>query len=254
VLHAAVVLAFAAGLLSPVGPTPVVRPLPWVSVAAASVAEGGTTRVVLTLDRAAARPVEVRLDTRALTARGKRDYEPVHEVVRIPAGRTRVVVPVATLADGLDEADESFRVRIGDPLHAVLDIDRATVEVREADPEPGVAPHDGSVAEPVLGHRLGFTEVRLSAPSGRRVVVSLATRPGSAGPGDFVPLHPTAVFAPGETSQFVSVEVLSDDVVEGPETVRLVVTEVRHARATRAATITIVDADSRLAASGRIGP
>ena len=185
----------------PAGPAPAVRPLPRVSVAAVSVAEGGTTRVVLTLDRPGEWPVEVRLDTRALTARGTLDYEAVHQVVEIPAGKTRVVVQVATLADGLDEADESFRVRITDPLHAVLDVDRATVEIRDADPVPGVAPQDAGVAEPVLGHRLGFTEVRLSAPSGRRVVVSLATRPGSAGLGDFVPLHPTVVFAPGETTQ-----------------------------------------------------
>jgi peptidoglycan-N-acetylglucosamine deacetylase len=251
----AVVLALATGLLLPVGPeSAAAKPLPRVSVAAASVAEGGATRIVLTLDRAAARPVEIRVDTRGLTARGTGDYAPVHELVEIPAGQTRVVVPVATLADGLDEPNESFRVRITDPLHAVLDVDRATVEVRDADPVPGVAPQDGSVAEPVLGHRLGFTEVRLSAPSGRRVVVSLATRPGSAGPGDFVPLHPSVVFAPGETSHLVSVEVLSDDVVEGPETVRLVVERARHARPTRRATITIVDADSRTAASGRMGP
>ena len=230
------------------------RPLPRVSVAAASVAEGGTTRVVLTLDRAAARPVEVRLDTRALTARGTSDYAPVHEVVEIPAGQTRVVVPVATLADGLDEPDESFRVRITDPLHAVLDVDRATVEVRDADPVPGVAPQDGSVAEPVLGHRLGFTEVRLSAPSGRRVVVSLATRPGSAGSGDFVPLHPTVVFAPGR---------------DQPPGERGGAVRRRRSRGPRpcawslrgparpadaAATITIVDADSRTARFGQDGP
>lgn len=250
----AVVLALATGLLVPVGHASAERPLPRVSIAAASVAEGVTTRVVLTLDRTAARSVEVRLDTRRLTARGTSDYAPVHKVVEIPVGKTRVVVPVPTVADGLDEPDETFRVRITDPRHAVLDVDRATVEVRDADPLPGVAPQDAIVDEPVLGHRLGFTEVRLSAPSGRRVVVSLGTRPGSADVGDFVPLHPTVVFAPGETSHVVSVEVLSDDVVEGPETVRLVVEGARHARPTRRATITIVDADSRFAASGRMGP
>ena len=40
----------------------------------------------------------------------------------------------------------------------------------------------------------------------------------------------------------VSVELLSDERVEPAETMRLVVTEVRHATATRGATITILDA------------
>jgi hypothetical protein len=253
VRRSAVVLALATGLLVPVGPAAAERHLPRISVTAASLTEGGTTRVVLSLDRAPTRPLSVRLDTRAVTALARRDYAPVHEVIAIPAGHARVVIPVPTVADGLDEADESFRVWISDPVHAVLDDDRTTVEIRDADPRPGVAPQDASIQEPVLGNRLGFTEVRLSAPSGRRVVVTLVPKPGSAHPGDYVTLHPTAVFAPGETSQVVSIEVLADDKVEGPEIVRLVVESARHARPTRRATITILDADSRFAASGRMG-
>jgi hypothetical protein len=70
-----------------------------------------------------------------------------------------------------------------------------------------------------------------------------------------VPRHPTVVFAPGQTSQVVSVEVLPNDALEGPETVRLVVESVRHARAGRVGVVTIRDPDSRRAgARGRIGP
>ena len=57
-----------------------------------------------------------------------------------------------------------------------------------------------------------------------------------------MPLHPTVVFEPGDTSEPVSVELLSDERVEPAETMRLVVTEVRHATAARGATITILDA------------
>ena len=97
--------------------------------------------------------------------------------------------------------------------------------------------------EPTLGHRLGFTEVRLSAPSGRRVVVEISTRSGTAKAGrDFVPLHPTVVFAPGETSAVVSVEMLADDRDEPTEKLRLAITEVRHAEAVRGGRIRILDA------------
>ena len=213
---------------------------------AAEVAEGGTTRVVVALDRPASRVVRVRLDTRSGEARGRRDYTPLHEVVVIPTGRTHAAVDVEALADGRDEAAEAFGVRLGDPEHAALvdGSDRATVTIADGDPRPRVLVEDGTVTEPSFSNQLGFTYVRLSAPSGRRVVVGLASRPGTATTADFVPLHPTAVFAPGETSQLVSVEVLPDDLVEGPETVRLVVTSVGHARPpARAAVITIDDAD-----------
>src|SRR5690349_2426532 len=203
-------------------------PLPHLHLAVtAPVAEGDVVRAVVVLDRPAARDVRVRLDTRRGEARGRADYTPVHEVVTVPAGRTRVQVPVPTLADGLDEPAETFRVRLSAPEHAVLDEDRATVTLLDRDPRPRVVVEDATVAEPQLRNQLGYTEVRLSAPSGRRVVVQLTSRPGTATTADFVPLHPTVVFAPGETSQFVSVEVLPDDLVEGAETVRLVVTSVR---------------------------
>ncbi len=108
---------------------------------------------------------------------------------------------------------------------------------------PKVLPQDGVVSEPQTRNQLGFVTVLLSRPSRRRVVATLATRPGTAGVADFVPLHPTVVFKPGETSQLVSIEVLPDRLVEGPETVRLVVVSVRHARAGHAGIVTIDDAD-----------
>jgi hypothetical protein len=209
-----------------------------------TVDEGASLRVAVVLDRPAPYPVRVRIDTRRDEARGRVDYTPVHEVVTIPAGRDRVVVDVEALADGRDERGESFRLRLNHAENAVLATDRAAVTIVDRDRRPRVRVEDGTVVEPSLRNQLGFTYVRLSAPSGRRVVVELASRPGTATTADFVPLHPTAVFAPGETSQLVSIEVLPDDAVEGPETVRLVVTAVRHARPpVRPAVITIEDAD-----------
>jgi hypothetical protein len=208
------------------------------------VAEGATTRVVVSLDRPVDHAVTVRVDTRRDEARGRQDYSPVHQVLTVPAGHRRAGVEVAAVADGRDERAETFVVRLSHASGAGLGTDRATVTIDDRDPRPRVVVEDATIEEPQRTNQLGFTEVRLSAPSGRRVVVHLASRPGTATTGDFVPLHPTAVFAPGETSQFVSVEVLPDNLVEGPETVRLVVTSVRHARApTRPAIITIDDAD-----------
>ncbi len=230
------------GLVAPAA----ARPLPQVGLRVdATVAEGDTTRVIVTLDRAARRAVTVRLDTRSAHARSIADYTPLHQTVTIPAGRLHVGFVVNTVTDGLDEPGEGFVVRLSAPDNAVLAAARETVVIEDRDPRPRVRPQDATVLEPSTRNQLGFTEVRLSAPSGRRVVVHLATRPGTATVADFVPLNPVVVFAPGQTSQPVSVEVLPDDRVEGPETVRLVVTSTRHARPpNRPAVITIEDADS----------
>jgi hypothetical protein len=100
-----------------------------------------------------------------------------------------------------------------------------------------------TVTEPTLGHRLGFTEVRLSAPSSRRVVVDISTRGITATANqDFVRLHPTVVFAPGVTTAYVSVELLADDRDEPTEAMRLAITEVRNAVAVRGGRIRILDA------------
>ncbi len=112
---------------------------------------------------------------------------------------------------------------------------------RAALPTVRVVP--ATFTEPTLGHRLGFTEVRLSAPSARRVVVDISTRSGTAKAGrDFVPLHPTVVFAPGETSAVVSVEMLADNRNEPTEKLRLAITEVRNAEPVRGGRIRILDA------------
>ena len=112
---------------------------------------------------------------------------------------------------------------------------------RTALPEVRVLPT--TVTEPSIGHRLGFTVVRLSAPSSRRVVVEISTRGITATENqDFVRLHPTVVFAPGETTAAVSVELLADDRDEPTETMRLAITEVRNAVAVRGGRIRILDA------------
>ena len=108
---------------------------------------------------------------------------------------------------------------------------------------PTVRVIPATVTEPTLGHRLGFTVVRLSAPSSRRVVVEISTRGITATANqDFVRLHPTVVFAPGETTAAVSVELLADDRDEPTETMRLAITEVRNAVAVRGGRIRILDA------------
>jgi hypothetical protein len=208
-----------------------------------TVAEGDAVRIAVVLDAAAGHAVSVRVDTREGTADAWADYRPVHRRVTVPAGATVVRVPLVARADGLDEGPEDLAVRIGGASGGSVAHRRSQVTIRDRDPLPRARVVEARFSEPTSGHRLGFTEVRLSAPSGRRVVVEMATRSGTATAGlDFVALHPMAMFAPGVTRRPVSVEILADDRVEPPETVRIVITGVTHALATRPTRVTILDA------------
>ena len=207
------------------------------------IAEGDAAVIRVALDAPVDHDVTVRVDTRAGTALAPGDYRAVHRRITLPAGETVVRLEITTARDEVDEAREDFDVRLSRPVGADLGRHRVTVTIRDRDPLPHVRVRNATVTEPKLGHRLGFTRVVLSAPSGRRVAVAFRTRGVTAAAGqDFVPLRPYVVFEPGDTSELVSVELLSDDRVEPPETMRLLVTEVRHATATRGATVTILDA------------
>jgi hypothetical protein len=241
-------VAVGATLLTAAAASPAQARVPTASVrvfATGEVTEGEAVMVSVVLDTAVPHPVTVRVDTRAAQALAPADYRGFHSRVTVPAGQRVLRLRVLTVDDLLDEGLEDFQVRLSAPEGAELAPrhTRATSEIRDDDPLPRVHVVGARFDEPALGHRLGFTQVRLSAPSGRRVVVDLRTREGTATAGqDFVPLRPVAVFDPGATTARVSVELLSDSRVETAETLRLAVTAVRHALATGGATITIDDA------------
>jgi hypothetical protein len=207
------------------------------------VVEGDVARAAVVLDGPVGHDVTVRVDTRAGTALAPGDYLAIHRRVTVPAGETKVRLEISTINDRIDEGPEDLRLRLSGASGADVAHGVATLVIRDRDPLPRVRVRPATFTEPTLGHRLGFTEVTLSAPSRRRVRVDFATRSGTAKAGqDFVPLHPTVVFEPGDTVMLVSVELLSDDRVEAAETMRVAVTDVRHATANRGATMTILDA------------
>lgn len=209
------------------------------------VAEGGVARALVVLDEPAGHDVTVRVDTRARSAVAPDDYRPVHRRVTVPAGERSVAVAIRAVDDLVDEGPEELDVRLSGASGAEVERATARLTIRDRDPLPRVRVADATFTEPALGHRLGFTRVSLSAPSGRRVVVRISARSGTATAGaDFVPLHPTVTFAPGDTSELVSVELLSDDREEPTETMRLAVTDSPRATVSPGGRVTIRDSSA----------
>jgi peptidoglycan/xylan/chitin deacetylase (PgdA/CDA1 family) len=107
-------------------------PPPGVSVLDASVVEPVTgsapAAVRVVLDRVSGREVRVDLTTVSGTADSV-DFSAVSTTVVIPAGQREVSVPVAVLADALEEPDETFTVQITQALRAVVLRPVATVTI-----------------------------------------------------------------------------------------------------------------------------
>jgi hypothetical protein len=108
-----------------------------------------------------------------------------------------------TVATGVNEENEgSIRVALGGPLPTLNIADSSVVEGNT-----GTSP----------ATLQGFT-VSLSASSASQVTVNFATAPGTAtAPADYIAATGTLTFAPGQTSQSVTVSVVGDLVDESNE-------------------------------------
>lgn len=160
------------------------------------------------------------------------DYEPLDEMVVIPAGATSLVVSVAIYGDLEIEPDETFILDVfnleGDLLNS------AVGEIRNDDIPgegniPAVTVADVALEEGDSGDITEFEfNVTLSFAATFDYLVQYevtieASDTATLGE-DLLPQSGQIVFAPGETSKTITIEVLGDDDFEADETFSLVLT------------------------------
>ncbi len=219
---------------------------PAVSVADATVTEGGTARVVISLDRPSAEDVTVRWSVADGTAGGgDHGPPPAPQVVTFRAGETEKVVEVATVQDEVREGDETFTVTLSEPSGATIGQDAsATVTIEDDDPEPAVSVADATVTE---GGTARVT-ISLDRPSANDVTVRWSVADGTAGSGDHggASAPQEVTFRAGETSRTVEVATVQDEVREGDETFTVTLSEPSGATLGQdaSATVTITDDDA----------
>ena len=173
--------------------------------------------------------------------------------VTFAAGETVKTITVEVVGDTVAEPDETFRLRLVNPVGGVLAIDSATAAIIDDDPAPAlsVATDAGSVAilEGDSGARtLTFTVTR-TGKLGQATTVDWAVVGVSAGidGADFgqagLP-QGTIAFAAGETVKTITVNVAGDQHIEGDEvfTIRLA-NPMNGTLATPEAQATILDDD-----------
>jgi outer membrane autotransporter protein len=216
-------------------------PAPILSVAdAAEVAEGnsGATQVVfeVRLDRASDAVVTAgyaTFDGSATTA--DQDYQGQTGQIVIPPGATTATVTVQAIGDTKVEADENFGLALSNVSGAELGRSQAVGRLKNDDEE--APPVEGSSirlasAEPVAeGAGFAVVVVERSGAAIGSASARLVALAGTAAAGDdFAALNEEMTWAAGETGEReVRVPLVSDNLQEGDETIRVAIEGIRGA-------------------------
>ena len=169
-------------------------------------------------------------------------------VLTFAANETSRTIAVSVNGDTLDENDETVVVTLSSPSGASLGTASGTGTIRDDDSSSSLSIASETVTEGTgAATDLTFT-VSLSAVSARQVTVDYADAgTGTAASGQDYTAIPsgTLTFAPGDTSETVTVSVIGDTRDEDSETVAVTLSGARGATiATATASGTITDDDA----------
>ena len=204
---------------------------PNLSINSVSLTEGntGTANLVfaVTLSAASVQQITVQYTTVDGLATAGADYIANTGTLTFTTGTTTQNITVQVYGDTLDEANETFSVALSNPVDAVIATGTGTGTINDNDPLPvfSISPNNANPVSMIEGtdFQTVFT-VTLSVPSGRQTSVQYRTQGISATGGkDFTAIPATTlIFAPGETSKTVVVNILDDIVFENTETFNVV--------------------------------
>lgn len=155
------------------------------------------------------------------------DYTPIDTDVVVAAGTTTATVSVPTVADDMDEADETVTVRlaIDADQDATLADDTAVGTIVDDDPDapPVITVSDVTVVEGDSGTTIATFPVDLNKPGESDLTVDYATADGTAtaSDGDYTPTSGTLTIPAGARTSSIEVDVGPDTVAEHHETLNL---------------------------------
>jgi hypothetical protein len=196
---------------------------PSITVADVSTLEGNSGTVpltfTLTLSAASSTPVTVSYATAAGTATAGTDYNSISGSVTFAPGQTSIPITVPIVGDTLNEADETFYLNLSNPVGATLARSQAVGTIQNDDPVPSLTIGDVSANEGNSGLTPFTFTASLSAASGQTVQVFYATANGTAKMGtDYNYASGWLTFAPGQTTQTVTVNVIGNTYLEPNKT------------------------------------
>ncbi len=218
---------------------------PALSIADVTVDEDvGTAVLAINMTNNSNSTVSVDVTTADGTARQGDDYTTFEGIVSWQPGETgRKTVEISILDDDVYELDETFTVRLANPVIGLINNGTATVSIVDDDDLPEL-----SIADLTIGEDDGQATliVTMSGLSSQEVSVSYATADGTArANADYTAASGTLTWRAGETGpKSVAVAILDDEVYENNETfVVNLSSAVNAALADGSATVTIEEDD-----------
>ncbi len=189
-----------------------------ISVADASVTEGGNLSFVVTMNQAEAAAVTVDYATSNGTASSS-DYTAASGTLTFSPGQTSKTVTVATADDATSESSETVMLTLSSVTgNAQIGDSTAVGTIVDNDTVVGISVANASASE---GNNLVFA-VTLSEAASSTVTVAYATANGSAtASSDYTAKSGTLTFSPGQTSKNVTVSTTENTVQESTETMTL---------------------------------
>jgi large repetitive protein len=199
---------------------------PTISIGSASVTEGnvGLTNAVftVTLSAASVQDVFVNYSTTGDTATSNFDFQRVFSnTLVIPAGATSGTVTIRVIGDFLIEPDEKFFVNLQFATNATIANGQGTGTIVNDDSN-GKLQFSSQVL--AVNEDAGAALISVNRLNGATdtVTVDYATSNGTATAGtDYTAASGTLTFNQGETSKTFSIPIISDNVLEGDETINL---------------------------------
>jgi hypothetical protein len=202
--------------------------LPSLSISPATQAEGNTPagfiELTINLSAASSRTVSVNYQTLDGTATGGSDYLVRSGEISFLPGQTRQTIQIPVVGDTTVEPDETFRVQLSNAIGALLDpaASLAPVTLSNDDQMPTLSLTANPMTEGNSGISNASITVSLSAASSQTITANYTATDGTARAGsDYQALSGVLIFAPGQTSQNISLPVLGDTTVEPDETVQI---------------------------------
>ena len=191
----------------------------------------GDGRVVLTVNRVGQVNIAVSVDYSFANgnATNGQDFTGVSGTLNFAANQTTQFITVPIQQDALDENDETFTVKLSNPIPNSFQTGPntfTTVTIVDDDATPSVSIADVSQLEPDAGSTTQKFTVTLSAVSGRDVSVFYATSDGSATDGvttsgtedkDYNAKSGFLTIAAGDTSGTINIQLVSDTKYENDE-------------------------------------
>src|SRR5262249_32654698 len=198
-------------------------PAPSIAIGDATVTEGnaGTTSAVFTVTLSAASGQTVTADfaTTNGSAAAPGDYTPRAGTLTCGPGVTTQQITVAVQGDTTFENDENFLVELTNVTNATIDNGLALGTITNDDAPPAFAVTDVTVTETNTGATNAVFTVTLTGATALPATVSFTTANATAIAGtDYTSASGTLSFAPGTTSQLITVAVLGDTLSEPTET------------------------------------